>query len=547
MKRTLTVLMLLVSVLQAQTITWKEVTSSYSSIPGVKVYSGSKGSVPSFYAYYIDVDMNNPNVAIRPYLTSSPSAMPEFLKKTGAYAAINGGFFGGTSAYSAVVYPNEVKAQNVATVTRTGGAFPLIRSFFGIKSDRSMAVDWIYHFGPLVSDIYKFTAPLPYIYNDPTPESAPSKTGGSQYLNLLAGIGGGPTLVKNGAEKLTYNEEVMWGSGVDLSAEQYRTAVGYTPDKHAILFCSSPLPLSELPSIFISLGCTEAMNLDGGGSTQMSIGSQNLISSTRALPAILAIVNPDSMGLPKTPVFQKVIDTGDKDAQLLGGWFASANAGYYGSTPSMLCGTGDGSATCTFRLNPPAPAEYEVYGWWVASSNRAKDAPFIIKHKNGTDTVYADQTANGSAWTLIGKYTFKGDSTDQVIITNGAKTGSYIVADAIRILSYNPITSVNEEAASEKITLPDGYELMQNYPNPFNPNTTIKYGLPKESKVKITIYNSIGKVVSVLDNSVQNAGYHDKIFNAGSIASGIYFYKIEAVATDGSREYREIKKMLLLK
>ncbi|HEX2869367.1 MAG TPA: phosphodiester glycosidase family protein [Ignavibacteriales bacterium] len=547
MKGTLTALMLLVSILQAQTITWKEVTSSYSTIPGVTVYSGTKASVPSFYAFYIDVDMNNPNVAIRPYLTSSPSAMPEFLKKTGAYAAINGGFFGGTTAYSAVVYPSEVKAQNVPTVTRNGAAYPLLRSFFGIKSDRSMAVDWIYNFGPLVSDIYKFTEPLPYIYNDPTPKSAPSKTSGTQYLNLLAGIGGGPTLVKNGAEKLTYNEEVMWGSGVDLSAEQYRTAIGYTPDKHAILFCSSPLPLSELPSIFISLGCTEAMNLDGGGSTQMSIGSQNLISSSRALPVILAIVNPDSMGLPKIPVYQKVIDTGDKDARLSGGWFASANTGYYGSTPAMLCGAGDGSAACTFRLNPPASAVYEVYGWWTASSNRAKEAPFIIKHKNGTDTVYADQTSNGSAWTLIGKYTFKGDSTDQVILTNRAKSGTYVVADAIRVISFDPTTGVNEEAASESRHLPENYELMQNYPNPFNPNTTIKYWLPKESKVKITVYNCIGKLVSVLDNSVQSAGYHDQNFNAGNISSGIYFYKIEAIATDGSKDFREIKKMLLLK
>lgn len=59
--------------------------------------------------------------------------------------------------------------------------------------------------------------------------------------------------------------------------------------------------------------------------------------------------------------------------------------------------------------------------------------------------------------------------------------------------------------------------------------------------VKITIYNSIGEIVRILDNSVQNAGYHDKTFNAENISSGIYFYKIEAIATDGSKEYREIK------
>ncbi|MGE5499970.1 MAG: phosphodiester glycosidase family protein [Syntrophothermus sp.] len=541
MKRTIFVLMLFVSIMQAQTITWKEVTSSYAPIPGVKVYSGSKASVLTFYAYYFDVDMNNPKVAIRPYLTSSPAALPEFLKKTGAYAAINGGFFGGTSAYSAVVYPNEVKAQNVASVTRTGGAYPLIRSFFGIKSDRSMAVDWIYHFGPLVSDVYKFQAPLPYIYNDPTPKAAPSKTGGTQYLNLLAGIGGGPALVKNGAEKLTYNEEVMWGSGVDLSAEQFRTAIGYTSNKHAILFCSSPLPLSELPSIFMSLGCTEAMNLDGGGSTQMSIGSQDLISSSRALPAILAIVNPDSMGLPRTPVYQKVIDTGDQDARLSGGWFASANAGYYGTTPAMLCGTGDGSATCTFSLNTPASAVYEVYGWWVASSNRAKDVPFIIKHKYGTDTVYADQTANGSAWTMIGRYTFRGDSTDKVIITNGAKAGSYVVADAIRIISYDSITGIDERKSPDNRFLPDRYELKQNYPNPFNPITSIIYSIPFKSHVELKVFDLLGREISILVNEQKSPGEYKTQFDGSSLPSGVYLYTIQA----GS--FRNSKKLLLLK
>jgi len=85
------------------------------------------------------------------------------------------------------------------------------------------------------------------------------------------------------------------------------------------------------------------------------------------------------------------------------------------------------------------------------------------------------------------------------------------------------------------------YRLNQNYPNPFNPSTEISFSLAKSEKVKLTVYNLLGKEVAVLVNGMRNAGPQSVTFNAPNFASGVYFYKLEAGSTVLS------KKMMLLK
>jgi hypothetical protein len=85
------------------------------------------------------------------------------------------------------------------------------------------------------------------------------------------------------------------------------------------------------------------------------------------------------------------------------------------------------------------------------------------------------------------------------------------------------------------------YELEQNYPNPFNPATTISYSIPKESQVGLVIYDIMGRQVAELVNSKQSTGSYNIQFDASSIASGTYFYKLTA------GEFISVKKMVLLK
>jgi len=89
--------------------------------------------------------------------------------------------------------------------------------------------------------------------------------------------------------------------------------------------------------------------------------------------------------------------------------------------------------------------------------------------------------------------------------------------------------------------MPTEYTLLQNYPNPFNPSTTIYFGIPKESSVKISVFNILGQEVTTLLNKTLNAGFHKVTFDASGLNTGMYIYKIEA----GS--FVEVKKMLYVK
>jgi hypothetical protein len=89
--------------------------------------------------------------------------------------------------------------------------------------------------------------------------------------------------------------------------------------------------------------------------------------------------------------------------------------------------------------------------------------------------------------------------------------------------------------------MPTKFELSQNYPNPFNPSTTIRFSLPKETLLKINIYNMLGELVETLAEGTYEAGYHKVNFKASSLSSGAYIYRIE------SSDFMQVKKMILLR
>jgi hypothetical protein len=91
-------------------------------------------------------------------------------------------------------------------------------------------------------------------------------------------------------------------------------------------------------------------------------------------------------------------------------------------------------------------------------------------------------------------------------------------------------------------TLPLCYELNQNYPNPFNPTTTIEFSLPKKSKVEIDIFNLLGqKVNSLIEDKILEPGYHSVTWDASGVASGVYFYRLQA------GDFVQTRRMTLLK
>lgn len=116
-----------------------------------------------------------------------------------------------------------------------------------------------------------------------------------------------------------------------------------------------------------------------------------------------------------------------------------------------------------------------------------------------------------------------------------ASDGVFSTPSRIAYVTVIPDTKVEGEE------VPASFELYQNYPNPFNPTTSIKFALPKESQVKLSVYTILGQEVATLVNSVMPAGYHTVNFDASNLPSGMYIYKIDA------GNFSQIKKMLLMK
>ncbi len=139
-------------------------------------------------------------------------------------------------------------------------------------------------------------------------------------------------------------------------------------------------------------------------------------------------------------------------------------------------------------------------------------------------------------------------------IDNGVQNGTDYKIKVTSLASSNDFdfsdgnfTITNPNGVEEIFNqTPKTYTLMQNYPNPFNPSTSIIYGLPHSGQVRIVLFNAVGQQVKVIFDGYKDAGYHKIQFNASTLSSGIYFYRIQADSPSG-KSFVETKKMLLLK
>jgi len=112
-----------------------------------------------------------------------------------------------------------------------------------------------------------------------------------------------------------------------------------------------------------------------------------------------------------------------------------------------------------------------------------------------------------------------------------------MIAQVINILgSSDPADSIENENE-----IPSKFSLSQNYPNPFNPTTTIKYKIPEVSFVILKVYDVLGNEIITLVNEQKPLGNYKVEFNATTLPSGIYFYKLQA------GNFVETKKMILMK
>ena len=120
-------------------------------------------------------------------------------------------------------------------------------------------------------------------------------------------------------------------------------------------------------------------------------------------------------------------------------------------------------------------------------------------------------------------------------------TENYLVAGTYGRSMYKIDLNLVTNTGDDRQDFLNSFQLYQNYPNPFNPNTTISWDSPVSGHQTIKIYDVTGKVIVTLVNEIKTAGKHQVEFKASSLASGVYFYKIEA------GNFTETKKMVVLK
>jgi flagellar hook assembly protein FlgD len=111
------------------------------------------------------------------------------------------------------------------------------------------------------------------------------------------------------------------------------------------------------------------------------------------------------------------------------------------------------------------------------------------------------------------------------------------VVEAVAMVNEAQVMSTTAKV----VPVPVEYSLSQNYPNPFNPTTTIAYALPEAARVTVSVYNTLGQVVAELVDGQVEAGYHTVSWEASDVASGVYFYRIEA------NDFTATKRMILMK
>jgi exopolysaccharide biosynthesis protein len=298
---------------QAQPFIWQPFPGDFPR--GVLVYEGRAQTEQGepIRAWYADIDPQT--VTLRAFLSTAPAgkeAASAIALQNGAVLAVNGGYFDMQSkpsrTFSVVRRDGQHFARNIARVARpvagvngqsSAAFFPVARSAVGWNDDGVLQFVWLWHDGETLRQV-----PSPLINAPGVPAAAPTTEQIQSWpvWNVANALGGGPRLLENGEPRVTYDEEALFGSGFRADVPYPRTAIGSRADNHVVLFvtdgkgeASFGLTLPQLADEMAKLGCLNAMNLDGGGSSTfvaegraVNIPSDGLERAVTSIFAVLA-------------------------------------------------------------------------------------------------------------------------------------------------------------------------------------------------------------------------------------------------------------------
>jgi len=179
----------------------------------------------------------------------------------------------------------------------------------------------------------------------------------------------------------------------------------------------------------------------------------------------------------------------------------------------------------------------------IASFRYGIDTCTITLEYRGSQTIFG---MNRPLWVfLVNPTVYLTDDqteyaiTDSLGITSITNFSSLLNASGVLINGrmFGTFTSVSQRHSPS----PDAIHLYQNYPNPFNPTTTIPFKLSSRSNVTLQVYDILGREVAQVINGPKEAGAHSVAFDSGTLASGVYYYQLNAAGSV------QIRKMIVQK
>ncbi len=212
-----------------------------------------------------------------------------------------------------------------------------------------------------------------------------------------------------------------------------------------------------------------------------------------------------------------------------GPWVFAAREGGFATTDGGVLRSSDDGVSW----------EVVMQGLPTAAPNNYS-AAFIYALAQKSNTIFAGSSDGVYASYDDGRHWYHAGLKGQIASLFAAD--SFLVAsvsgDGTYRRPFSELASVQEGAG---VSQPQLFALEQNYPNPFNPATTIRYAVPHRSRVTLTVFNMLGQQAATLVSGEVEAGYHEVQFNGSGLASGVYFYRLQA------GDFVQTRKLLLLK
>jgi len=341
----------------------------------------------------------------------------------------------------------------------------------------------------------------------------------------------------------------------------------------------SPSNVNGSSAQTVGAGATISFSNEGGPIAQLSTGTSNLGSTVVGVSG----ANGDTMSVNGFTVMERMLTvtptTQPSDNVTVHFYVLKSEMDFFASIHPMFGNAGDNYSGCKVHRLGAANTYVQTFTPTITINGDIVDIAFdtpgfssfvmsddgvlpvelasftSFTNKNTVTLSWRTVTETNNAgfdierkkegeqdWLRTGTVEGKGNSTVENAYQfedRNVATGKY--SYRLKQIDYNGNYEYFNLSGLVSVGVPTKYDLSQNYPNPFNPTTKINYDLAKDGFVKINIYDMTGRLISTLVETKQTAGYYTVSFNAASLSSGMYFYRIE------SESFIMTKKMVLIK